>query len=100
MTINGIKVFHTGDIDGLQGIKPYHLEDQKIDLALIPHFYLRNAASLSILRENLGAKYIFPIHYHFTTPEFDADVVRFNNPDAIVFNRELESWIMPSSGEP
>ena len=99
VTINGIKVFHTGDIDGLQGIKPYHLEDQKIDLAFIPHFYLRNAASMGILQDNLGTKFLFPIHYHYTTPVFDADVVRFNNPDAIVFTTELESWIMPRSDE-
>jgi metal-dependent hydrolase (beta-lactamase superfamily II) len=30
VTINGIKVFHTGDIDGLQGIRQYNLENQKL----------------------------------------------------------------------
>ena len=99
VTINGIKVFHTGDIDGLQGVRQYNLEDQKIDLAFIPHFYLRNAASLSILQESVGAKFVFPIHYHYTTPEYDEDMVKFNFPDAIVFQMELETWIMPRSGE-
>jgi L-ascorbate metabolism protein UlaG (beta-lactamase superfamily) len=95
VTINGIKVFHTGDIDGLQGIRQYNLENQNIDMAFIPHFYLQTTASRSILQESVGAKYIFPIHYHYTTPQYDADVVRFNFPEAIVFDMELERWIMP-----
>jgi L-ascorbate metabolism protein UlaG (beta-lactamase superfamily) len=99
VTINGIKVFHTGDISSLQDVRQYNLEDQNIDLAFIPHFYLRNSASRSTLSNDIGARYLFPIHYQYTTPEFNADVVRFNYPDAIIFNMELESWIMPRLDE-
>ncbi len=99
VTINGIKIFHTGDNAALKDVVQYNLSDQSIDLAFIEHFYLRNSASRGILDINIGAKYIFPIHYQYTTPEYNREVVIFNYPDAVVFNLELESWIMPRIDE-
>jgi L-ascorbate metabolism protein UlaG (beta-lactamase superfamily) len=99
VTINGIKVFHTGDNAALRDVVQYKLSEKNIDLAFISHFYLRNSASRGILDINIGAKYVFPIHYQYTTPEYNREVVLFNYPDAIVFNMELESWIMPRIDE-
>jgi L-ascorbate metabolism protein UlaG (beta-lactamase superfamily) len=99
VTINGIKIFHTGDNAVLKDVVQYNLSDQSIDLAFIEHFYLRNSASRGILDINIGAKYIFPIHYQYTTPEYNREVVILNYPDAVVFNLELESWIMPRIDE-
>jgi L-ascorbate metabolism protein UlaG (beta-lactamase superfamily) len=96
VTINGIKFFHTGDIDNLQDIVPYNLADQHIDFAFIQHFYLRNGGSRNMLNNDIGAKYLIPIHYQFTEPAFDINVILSNYPDAIVFYGELESWFMPS----
>jgi len=99
VTINEIKFFHTGDIAALRDVVQYNLSDQNIDLAFIMHFYLQNSASRSILDINIGAKHLFPIHYQYTTPDYNREVVLFNYPDAVVFNLELESWIMPRIDE-
>ena len=47
------------------------------------------------VQEAIGGKYIFPIHYHFTTPPFDTTIVRQNYPDAVIFKEELQTWEMP-----
>ncbi len=95
ITINAIKVFHTGDISALSSVLPYNLSDRNIDFAFIPHFYLQNSASRAILNDEIGADYLFPIHYEYTEPAINLAVVKFNYPDAIVFYCELDSWIMP-----
>jgi len=97
VTINGIRFFHTGDLANLQDITQYNLADQNIDLAFIQHFYLQNGVSRSVLNNGIGAKFLFPIHYQFTQPEFDTNMILSNYPDAIVFYGELGSWFMPEA---
>ena len=46
-----------------------------------------------------NAGFILPIHYHFTTPAFDPEVVKQNYPKAILFNKELKTWIMPDESD-
>ena len=99
VTINGTKVFHSGDNAALRDVVQYKLSEQNIDLAFIEHFYLRNSASRGILDINIGAKYVFPIHYQYTTPEYNREVVLFNYPEAVVFSMELENWLMPRIDE-
>jgi L-ascorbate metabolism protein UlaG (beta-lactamase superfamily) len=96
VTVNGIEFFHTGDIGDLRDVTQYHLADQKIDLAFIQHFFMQDDRMESVIRNDIGAKYIFPIHYQFTTPEFDANTIKSYYPDAIIFSAELESWFMPA----
>ena len=95
VTLNGIKFFHTGDIADLNDVLPYDLADMNIDFAFIQHFYLRDEGARSILADGIGAKYLFPIHYAYTEPAFNADLIKSNYPEAIIFSRELESWFMP-----
>jgi L-ascorbate metabolism protein UlaG (beta-lactamase superfamily) len=97
VTVNGIKFFHTGDIGDLRDVTQYHLSDQKIDLAFIQHFFMQDNRMESVIRNDIGAKYLFPIHYQFTTPAFDANTIKAYYPDAIIFFGELESWFMPQS---
>ena len=98
VNINGIKFFHTGDLANLQDIDQYNLSEMNIDLAFIQHFYLQNGMSRSILENNIGAKFLLPIHYQFTTPAFDANTIKTNYPDAVIFYGELGNWFMPLSG--
>jgi L-ascorbate metabolism protein UlaG (beta-lactamase superfamily) len=97
VTVNGIKFFHTGDIGNLNDVHQYQLADQKIDLAFISHFYMQDGHMESVIRNDIGARYIFPIHYHFTTPEFNAITIKAYYPEAIIFSAELESWFMPAT---
>jgi L-ascorbate metabolism protein UlaG (beta-lactamase superfamily) len=97
VNVNGIKFFHTGDLDDLRDVAQYNLSEMNIDLAFIQHFYLQNGMFRSVLENDIGAKYLFPIHYQFTTPEFDANNIKTNYPDAVIFYGELGNWFMPEA---
>ena len=87
-----MEFFHTGDIADLQDARQYNLVEQDIDLAFIQHFFLLDENARSLIDEVIGAKYLFPIHYKYTTPAFDAYKIKNYFPDAIIFSAELESW--------
>lgn len=100
ISVNDITIFQTGDADFDQftfnEFRLLQLPERKIDLAFIQHFYLTSdSISKQFVTKSIGGKYIIPIHYHFTTPSFDKAIVKANYPDAILFDKELESWEMP-----
>jgi L-ascorbate metabolism protein UlaG (beta-lactamase superfamily)/putative hemolysin len=100
ITVDGIKVFFTGDIDlsqiNYEEFRAYGLPEENIDLAFIQHFYLtEDAADQQFVKEGIRAKYILPIHYFYTNPPMNRKVVLNNYPDAIFFDKELSSWVMP-----
>jgi len=100
LTVDGIKVFFTGDIDlsqiNYEEFRAYGLPEENIDLAFIQHFYLTDIASdQQFVKEGIRAKYILPIHYFYTNPPMDRKVVLSNYPDAIFFDKELSTWVMP-----
>jgi L-ascorbate metabolism protein UlaG (beta-lactamase superfamily) len=97
VTLDGVKFFHTGDIADPQDFLQYDLGTQGIDLAFIPHFYMRDSYFRSAM-DAIGARYLVPIHYHYTTPVFNASAVRAAYPDAILFDAELDHWDMPVAG--
>jgi L-ascorbate metabolism protein UlaG (beta-lactamase superfamily) len=95
ISMNGIRIFFSGDVDNINDAIAYGLADMGIDLAFIQHFFLRYAQLKSSILNGIGAKYYFPIHYELTDPPFSASTVRDVFPDAVIFNSELQSWIMP-----
>lgn len=100
VSVNGITLFNTGDVDfdqfTFEEFRSLQLPEQKIDLSFIQHFYLTSdSTSRQFVTKGIGGKYIIPIHYHFSTPSFDEAIVKANYPDAILFDKELESWRMP-----
>ncbi len=103
ISVNGVSFFHTGDVDfdqfTFEEFRSLQLPEKKIDLSFIQHFYLTSdSTSSQFVNKGIGGKYILPIHYHFTTPGFDAAIIKENYPDAILFDKELESWKMPAKG--
>ena len=38
---------------------------------------------------------IFPIHYVYTQPPMNPELISFCYPDAVIFSHEMETWIMP-----
>lgn len=95
VTMNGITFFHCGDIHDIRDVVPYHLNDLKVDIAFITHFYFLGSSSRDIFNDSIGARYLFPIHYWYTTPEINLVSIHSDFPDAVVFHSALESWIMP-----
>lgn len=100
ITVDGIKLFFSGDIDisqiNYEEFRAYKLPEENIDLAFIQHFYLTdNASDQRFVKEGIKAKYIIPIHYYYTNPPLNRKTVLTNYPDAIFFDKELSSWVMP-----
>ena len=48
------------------------------------------------IKEWVKGRYLLPIHYHFTTPVYSRERVLKFYPEAIVFDKELQSWTMPA----
>jgi L-ascorbate metabolism protein UlaG (beta-lactamase superfamily) len=101
--VDGVKFFHSGDMDpGIVTatyLKMLGLPDEKIDIAFLQHFSFRSSDSFSLATEGLAARYYIPIHYHFTTPPIDTELILRIVPNAILFNKEMDSWVMPNSIE-
>ncbi len=100
ININGVKLFHTGDVDDSQvsfdEFRAYKLPEKKIDIAFIQHYILTaDASKRKFVLDGIAGKYIFPIHYHYTEPPIDTELILRNYPDAILFKKELASWVMP-----
>ncbi len=100
ITVDGLKLFFTGDVDTSQfsyeEFRAYKLPEEKLDIAFIQHFYLTDTPSdQQFVKQGIGAKYIIPTHFYFTDPPLDPKAVLRNYPDAIFFNGELSDWVMP-----
>lgn len=98
VSVGGFSFFHTGDIDSSQvtfeEFRAYNLPEKKLDVAFVQHYCLLGAASdRRLVRDGIGARRIFPSHYHLTDPPFQAAAVLRQYPDAIVFQKEMESWV-------
>jgi L-ascorbate metabolism protein UlaG (beta-lactamase superfamily) len=98
VTVNGIKLFHTGDIDAslltVAGLQAYGLPEKQLDLAFIPHFILSSRQSRSLVEEGIKSQYIFPSHYKYT-PQPNPSLIKSYYPGAVLFDSEMQSWVMP-----
>ena len=92
--VNGITLFQTGDVDldqfTFDEFRALGLPEKNIDLSLIQHFYLTSdSTNKKFVQEAIGGKYIIPIHYHYTTPAFDSNIVRRTIPMPLYSKRSL-----------
>lgn len=100
VSVNEITLFQTGDADfeqfTFEEFQSLGLSERNIDLSFIQHYYLiGDSLNERFVLEAIGGRYLFPIHYQYTTPAFDAGAVKSNFPEAIIFATELDTWKMP-----
>lgn len=98
--VEGFKLFFSGDVDltyvSYEIFRAYHLPEKKLDIAFIQHFYLTDIPEeQQFIKQGIAAKYLIPTHYFYTTPPFNRETVKTFYPDAILFDKELSSWVMP-----
>lgn len=98
--VEGFKLFFSGDVDltyvSNEIFRAYHLPEKKLDIAFIQHFYLTDIPEeQQFIKQGIAAKYLIPTHYFYTTPPFNRETVKTFYPDAILFDKELSSWVMP-----
>jgi L-ascorbate metabolism protein UlaG (beta-lactamase superfamily) len=97
VTVNAVSLFHMGDGDPRLVDMSVPLSPEKpIDLAFISHFFFNDDPfSRKFVREWINGKYVFPIHYVYTRPALDRAKIKSIYPDAILFEKEMQSWDMP-----
>ncbi|MGD8750551.1 MAG: hypothetical protein PVG14_03965 [Anaerolineales bacterium] len=99
ITMGGHRFFHTGDIAtqdvGVASLQRYGLPEKNIDVTFVPHFLLYEEGDRAIIEEGIQAEYLVPMHYAYTTPRPDYNLMMTYFPDAILFYEEMESWLVP-----
>jgi L-ascorbate metabolism protein UlaG (beta-lactamase superfamily) len=102
ITVEGNRLFHTGDISPdhapLPYLQAYQLPDKQIDVAFVPWFLLTMSEYQPLVREGMPARYIIPMHF---TGEGNVktifDKIDDHFPDAVLFDEEMQTWEMPRS---
>jgi L-ascorbate metabolism protein UlaG (beta-lactamase superfamily) len=102
ITANAIRLFHTGDIDlSLVDMTDPLSPGGRIDLAFIAHFFFSpDPQEQKWVKEWVNGRFAIPIHLKFTQPAYNADqikLIKANYPDAVLFEKELQTWDMPAS---
>jgi L-ascorbate metabolism protein UlaG (beta-lactamase superfamily) len=99
VTTEGRRLFHTGDMDpasvSVSALKGLGLPDRGIDIAFVAHFMLSLDENHAHVTDGIVADYIVPMHFQFTAPPPDYELLATHFPDAIVFRTQMESWVLP-----
>jgi L-ascorbate metabolism protein UlaG (beta-lactamase superfamily) len=98
ITVDGRRLFHTGDMDPgtvtVAQLKRLGLPEEQIDIGFVPHFMLSDEALHAHILQGIQAKYIVAMHYQYSAPPPDYELMERYFPDAIVFHESLESWVL------
>jgi L-ascorbate metabolism protein UlaG (beta-lactamase superfamily) len=101
ITVDGRRLFHTGDMDpetvSVSQLQRLGLPDKQIDIVFVAHFMLITESQHAHVLEGIQAKYVVPMHFQFTYPEPDYELMESYFPDAIVFRESMESWELTGS---
>jgi L-ascorbate metabolism protein UlaG (beta-lactamase superfamily) len=104
VTTEGRRFFHTGDMDtnsvSVSQLQRYGLPDKRIDIAFVAHFMLITEEQHAHILEGIQAEHIVAMHYQFTYPVPDYDLMEYYFPDAIVFRESMESWLLNDTSSP
>jgi L-ascorbate metabolism protein UlaG (beta-lactamase superfamily) len=104
ITVDGRRLFHTGDMDpdsvSVSQLERLGLPDKQIDIAFVAHFMLITESQHAHVLEGIQAKYVIPMHFQFTYPAPDYELMESYFPDAIVFRESMESWVLNGTSSP
>jgi L-ascorbate metabolism protein UlaG (beta-lactamase superfamily) len=104
ITVDGRRLFHTGDMDpdsvSVSQLKRLGLPVKQIDIAFVAHFMLIMEDQHAHVVDGIQAKYVVPMHFQFTYPVPDYDLMESYFPDAIVFHESMESWVLTGTSSP
>src|SRR5688572_15010699 len=90
--LGGVRLLHVGDADVARDeLAAYRLAEKGIDVALVPYWWLGDAADLAKVRERIGAKHLVAVHV--PTAEVASEKTRLAalDPAILVFERPGEA---------
>jgi len=103
--VGGWKLLHTGDFVDVEDVKAYGLEDEDIDVAFVPYFYLLEERFLSAdgkspLLESIHAQHVVPMHLAVYTYDREATLqeVAARFPGCLFFHEALETQTVEAKG--
>ena len=96
ITVDGTKLFHTGDLSPdavhVSYLQDYGLPEEQIDVAFVPDFLLTMEEYHAHVSEGIQPRYVIPMHYPYEDPPLG---IEDDFPNAFVFTDTMESWILP-----
>jgi L-ascorbate metabolism protein UlaG (beta-lactamase superfamily) len=96
ITVDGAKLFHTGDLSPdavhVSYLQDYGLPEEQIDVAFVPDFLLIMKEYHAHVLEGIQPRYVMPMHYAYQDPPSG---IEDDFPTAFVFTDTMENWILP-----
>jgi L-ascorbate metabolism protein UlaG (beta-lactamase superfamily) len=96
LTIDGITIFHTGDMDpssvSVSDLQSYGLPEKQLDIAFIPEFLFVLDEFHAHILEGIPAEYLIPMHFGYEPLPPEVDNIF---PNMIIFQETYENWELP-----
>ena len=96
ITVDGTKLFHTGDLSPdavhVSYLQDYGLPEEQVDVAFVPDFLLTMEEYHAHVSEGIQPRYVIPMHYAYQDPPLG---IEGDFPNAFIFSDTLESWVLP-----
>ena len=89
--LGGKKLLHIGDADtAVENFEKFNLNEEGIDIAFIPIWFLLGNEGQTIVREHIKPKQIIAVHISPSEAEKVTGQIRQVFPDAVAFTTLLE----------
>lgn len=89
--IGGKRVLHVGDAElSAENFAPFRLEKEKIDVAILPQWFLDGPGGCDMVRKLIGAKHLIATHISSGYTDEVSARVKKNCPGADAFTKILE----------
>jgi L-ascorbate metabolism protein UlaG (beta-lactamase superfamily) len=96
ITVDGAKLFHTGDLSPdhvrVSYLQDYGLPEEQLDVAFVPDFLLTMEEYHAHVTEGIQPRYVMPMHYPYEDPPVG---VEDDFPNAFVFADTMQNWVLP-----
>ena len=89
--LGGKKILHIGDADtSLENFEKLNLDEEQIDIALLPYWFLIGSEGQTIVREHIKPKYIIAVHISPAESSKVTAEIKQNFPGAFAFTTLLD----------
>ena len=91
ITLGGKKLLHVGDADtGVENFEKFNLDEEGIDIAFIPIWFLLGSEGQTIVREHIKPKQIIAVHISPSDSDGVSEQINKLFPGALAFTTLLE----------
>jgi L-ascorbate metabolism protein UlaG (beta-lactamase superfamily) len=92
VTLGGLRILHVGDAHlSAETFARFELPERRIDVALVPYWFLLEEEGRRLVREQIGARRVVAFHVPPSEHEGAAAQLRKLMPEAVVLTRLMET---------